>query len=64
MHLLGSISIQDGIFFFLLYAFFQELGGIIPRETLLWKLKLLRSGAAYANSRIHAVQAEVLVLAR
>ncbi|CAL9238755.1 unnamed protein product [Arabidopsis halleri] len=41
----------------------SELGGIIPRETLLWKLKLLRSGSAYANSRIHAVQAEVLVLA-
>ncbi|KAL1225366.1 Phytyl ester synthase 1 [Cardamine amara subsp. amara] len=41
----------------------SDLGEIIPRETLLWKLKLLRSGAAYANSRIHAVQAEVLVLA-
>ncbi|CAH2079612.1 unnamed protein product [Thlaspi arvense] len=41
----------------------SELGDIIPRETLLWKLKLLRSGATYANSRLHAVQAEVLVLA-
>ncbi|KAL5701396.1 hypothetical protein ACHQM5_026739 [Ranunculus cassubicifolius] len=35
---------------------------ILPKETLLWKLKLLKSGAAYANSRLHAVKAEVLVL--
>lgn len=39
------------------------LADIIPKETLLWKLKLLKSGAAYANSRLHAVKAEVLVLA-
>ncbi|KAJ7973428.1 Acyltransferase-like protein chloroplastic-like [Quillaja saponaria] len=36
---------------------------IFPRETLLWKLKLLKSAASYANSRLHAVKAEVLVLA-
>ncbi|KAK7337858.1 hypothetical protein VNO77_18446 [Canavalia gladiata] len=40
-----------------------NLANIIPRETLLWKLKLLKSAAAYANSRLHAVKAEVLVLA-
>ncbi|KOM52922.1 hypothetical protein LR48_Vigan09g158100 [Vigna angularis] len=40
-----------------------ELANIIPRDTLLWKLKLLKSAAAYANSRLHAVKAEVLVLA-
>ncbi|CAD6343771.1 unnamed protein product [Miscanthus lutarioriparius] len=40
-----------------------ELSDIIPRDTLLWKLKLLKAGAAYANSRLHAVQAEVLLLA-
>ncbi|KAL3647195.1 hypothetical protein CASFOL_008163 [Castilleja foliolosa] len=39
------------------------LADIIPREALLWKLKLLKSAAAYANSRLHAVKAEVLVLA-
>jgi pimeloyl-ACP methyl ester carboxylesterase len=42
----------------------SELADIIPRDTLFWKLKLLKSGAAYANSRLHAVQAEVLLLAR
>uniref|UniRef100_A0A7N2L5X6 Uncharacterized protein n=1 Tax=Quercus lobata TaxID=97700 RepID=A0A7N2L5X6_QUELO len=41
----------------------QGFDDIIPRDTLLWKLKLLKSTAAYANSRIHAVKAEVLVLA-
>ncbi|KAG2597578.1 hypothetical protein PVAP13_5KG235900 [Panicum virgatum] len=41
----------------------SELADIIPRDTLLWKLKLLKNGAAYANSRLHAVQAEVLLLA-
>ncbi|XP_027114435.1 acyltransferase-like protein At1g54570, chloroplastic [Coffea eugenioides] len=39
------------------------LADIIPKDTLLWKLKLLRSAASYANSRLHAVTAEVLVLA-
>ncbi|KAH8507452.1 hypothetical protein H0E87_009841 [Populus deltoides] len=38
------------------------LADIIPRDTLLWKLKLLKSAAAYANSRLHSVKAEVLVL--
>ncbi|KAL3728166.1 hypothetical protein ACJRO7_032854 [Eucalyptus globulus] len=36
---------------------------IITKETLLWKLKLLKSAASYANSRLHAVKAEVLLLA-
>ncbi|XP_061348422.1 phytyl ester synthase 1, chloroplastic [Gastrolobium bilobum] len=40
-----------------------ELANVIPRDTLLWKLKLIKSAAAYANSRLHAVKAEVLVLA-
>lgn len=39
------------------------LADIIPKETLLWKLKILRSMAMYTNSRLHAVKAEVLVLA-
>ncbi|KAJ6305753.1 hypothetical protein OIU77_018649 [Salix suchowensis] len=38
------------------------LSDIIPKETLIWRLKLLQSAAAYANSRLHAVKAESLVL--
>ncbi|KAG5048783.1 hypothetical protein JHK85_009886 [Glycine max] len=30
----------------------KELADIIPRDTLLWKLKLLKSAVAYANSHI------------
>ncbi|XP_065853500.1 phytyl ester synthase 1, chloroplastic-like [Euphorbia lathyris] len=33
------------------------------KETLLWKLKLLNSAAASANSHLHDVKAEVLVIA-
>ncbi|GMP40654.1 hypothetical protein CsSME_00011016 [Camellia sinensis var. sinensis] len=39
------------------------LADIIPKDTLLWKLKLLKSAASYANSRLHTITAEVLVLA-
>lgn len=39
------------------------LGDILPKDNLIWKLKLLRTAAAYANSRLHAIKAEVLVLA-
>lgn len=41
----------------------SELGDIIQMGTLVWKLKLLKSGANYANSQLCAVQAEVLLLA-
>ncbi|KAI3690361.1 hypothetical protein L2E82_48375 [Cichorium intybus] len=40
------------------------LSDINLRLTLLWKLKILKFADAYANSRLHAVKAEVLVLAR
>ncbi|KAI3886327.1 hypothetical protein MKW92_016745 [Papaver armeniacum] len=39
------------------------LADIITKETLLWKLKLCKVAAEYANSHLHAVSAEVLVLA-
>ncbi|KAI3690042.1 hypothetical protein L2E82_48017 [Cichorium intybus] len=36
---------------------------IIPRDTLDWRIKLLESAAGYANSRLHTITAEVLILA-
>ncbi|XP_071730601.1 phytyl ester synthase 1, chloroplastic-like [Rutidosis leptorrhynchoides] len=36
---------------------------ILPKDTLTWRLKLLKSAADYANSRLHATVAQVLVLA-
>ncbi|ONK78619.1 uncharacterized protein A4U43_C02F20710 [Asparagus officinalis] len=41
----------------------SDFNDILPKDTLMWKLKLLKSGTAYANSRLHAVEAEVLMLA-
>ncbi|XP_056697982.1 phytyl ester synthase 1, chloroplastic isoform X2 [Spinacia oleracea] len=34
------------------------ISDLIPKDSLIWKLKLLKSAAAYANSRLHAVKAE------
>ncbi|GJZ97825.1 acyltransferase-like protein, chloroplastic, partial [Tanacetum coccineum] len=39
------------------------LGDILPKDTLIWRLKLLKSAAAYANSHLQAITSEVLVLA-
>ncbi|KAG8487066.1 hypothetical protein CXB51_020753 [Gossypium anomalum] len=46
-----------------LLPFYSGLADILPTETLIWKLKLIKSASAYTNSRLHAVKAEVLVLA-
>ncbi|CAN1126697.1 Phytyl ester synthase 1, chloroplastic [Linum perenne] len=40
------------------------LAEILPKETLLWKLRLLESASSYANARLHAVKAQVLILSR
>ncbi|XP_035538942.1 acyltransferase-like protein At1g54570, chloroplastic [Juglans regia] len=45
-----------------LLPYLSGFDDIIPKNTLLWKLKLLKSAAAYTNSRLHAVKAEVLIL--
>ena len=37
---------------------------VLPKDTLTWRLKLVESAAAYANSRLHAITAQVLILAR
>ncbi|MCL7050343.1 hypothetical protein MKW94_020641 [Papaver nudicaule] len=39
------------------------LADVWTRESLLWKLKLLEAASLYANSRIHAVKAQTLILA-
>lgn len=41
----------------------QSLADILPKDTLIWRLKSLKSAAADANSRLHAVKAQVLVIA-
>lgn len=42
---------------------FPTSSEVLSKETLLWKLTMLQKAANYANSRLHAVNAQVLVLA-
>jgi pimeloyl-ACP methyl ester carboxylesterase len=49
---------------FPLFPLLPKLLEILPPEMLGWKLSMLHTAALYTNSRIHAVRAEVLVLAR
>ncbi|XP_052196570.1 phytyl ester synthase 2, chloroplastic-like isoform X2 [Diospyros lotus] len=43
-------------------SYLSVLADILPRETLYWKLQMLRSASAYTNSRLHAVKAQTLIL--
>ncbi|KAK5783221.1 hypothetical protein PVK06_037729 [Gossypium arboreum] len=43
-------------------SYLPVLADIVPRQTLLWKLNLLKSGSACANSCLHAVKAQLLIL--
>ncbi|KAI3828700.1 hypothetical protein L1987_02809 [Smallanthus sonchifolius] len=36
---------------------------ILPKDTLIWRLKLVELAAAYSNSRLHVITAQVLVIA-
>ncbi|ESR60234.1 AB hydrolase-1 domain-containing protein [Citrus sinensis] len=49
-------TIQD------LSTYLSVLADILPNETLLWKLELLKSASAYANARLHSVKAQTLIL--
>ncbi|KAL9691973.1 hypothetical protein QQ045_012401 [Rhodiola kirilowii] len=43
-------------------SFVSFLTDILPAETLSWKLKMLKSASSYANSRLHAVRSQTLIL--
>ncbi|WJX77131.1 hypothetical protein P8452_60466 [Trifolium repens] len=38
------------------------LADILPKQTLLWKLKMLKSASVYAESRLYAIKAQTLIL--
>ncbi|XP_028771380.1 acyltransferase-like protein At3g26840, chloroplastic [Neltuma alba] len=52
--LLGDLSI--------LSSSLPVFAEILPRETLLWKLQMLKSSSTYANSRLHSIKAQILML--
>jgi pimeloyl-ACP methyl ester carboxylesterase/1-acyl-sn-glycerol-3-phosphate acyltransferase len=39
------------------------LADVVPKDALVWKLDLLHEAALFTNSRLHAVRAQVLILA-
>ncbi|KAL2529233.1 Esterase/lipase/thioesterase family protein [Forsythia ovata] len=43
-------------------SYLSVLAEVLTVETLLWKLNILKSAAASANSRLHAVKAQTLIL--
>eukprot|EP00262_Sarcandra_glabra_P020684 TRINITY_DN8379_c0_g1_i1.p1 TRINITY_DN8379_c0_g1~~TRINITY_DN8379_c0_g1_i1.p1 ORF type:complete len:701 (+),score=98.94 TRINITY_DN8379_c0_g1_i1:35-2104(+) len=58
-HTIGELS--ESLAAMLTYL--PVLADIFPKESLLWKLRMLRSASSFANSRLHAVKAQTLVLA-
>jgi hypothetical protein len=41
----------------------MSLLDVLPKESIVWKLKMLRTASSFVNSRLHAVKAQTLVLA-
>ncbi|KAF6161584.1 hypothetical protein GIB67_009463 [Kingdonia uniflora] len=46
-----------------LFPSLSVLSDILPGKSILWKLRMLQSASSFANSRLHAVKSEVLILA-
>lgn len=44
--------------------FLQILVDILTKESIVCKLKMLKKASSFVNSRLHAVKAQTLVLAR
>ncbi|KAJ0053190.1 hypothetical protein Pint_03068 [Pistacia integerrima] len=47
---------------FTVSSYLPVINDMMPKETLRWKLEMLKSASAYANSRLHAVKAQTLIL--
>ncbi|XP_019183791.1 PREDICTED: acyltransferase-like protein At3g26840, chloroplastic isoform X2 [Ipomoea nil] len=45
-----------------LSSYVSVLADVLPVETLIWRLKMLKSAAAFVNSRLHAVKAQTLII--
>ncbi|XP_055803121.1 phytyl ester synthase 2, chloroplastic-like isoform X2 [Solanum dulcamara] len=43
-------------------SYLSVLADVLPVETLIWRLKMLKSAASFVRSRLHAVRAQTLVL--
>ncbi|XP_010315903.1 phytyl ester synthase 2, chloroplastic isoform X2 [Solanum lycopersicum] len=43
-------------------SYLSVLADVLPVETLIWRLKILKSAASFVSSRLHAVRSQTLVL--
>ncbi|XP_020088707.1 acyltransferase-like protein At3g26840, chloroplastic isoform X1 [Ananas comosus] len=64
----GDLSLEEAIRTFSeslndALPFLSFLVEVLPKESLLWKLRMLRLASSFVNSRLHAVKAETLILA-
>jgi hypothetical protein len=48
----------------ILFFSLQILVDILTKESIVCKLKMLKTASSFVNSRLHAVKAQTLVLAR
>ncbi|KAJ6754535.1 TRANSMEMBRANE PROTEIN 68 [Salix purpurea] len=56
--IIGGLS-QDAV---VIPSNLNVLAALLPRETLLWKLNMLKVASKFANPHLHAVKAQTLVL--
>ncbi|KAH9791699.1 AB hydrolase-1 domain-containing protein [Citrus sinensis] len=42
--------------------YLSVLTDILPQETLIWKLQMLKTASTFVNARLHAVEAQTLIL--
>ncbi|XP_074275174.1 phytyl ester synthase 2, chloroplastic-like [Silene latifolia] len=45
-----------------LSSYYSVIASLFPGNTFLWKLEMLQNACAYANSRLHAIRAQTLIL--
>jgi hypothetical protein len=57
------LFLRHNLNFFYIF-FLQFLVDILTKESIIWKLQILKKAASFVNSRLHAVKAQTLVLAR
>ncbi|KAF5735853.1 Esterase/lipase/thioesterase family protein isoform 1 [Tripterygium wilfordii] len=57
--LVGEKLSQD---MFAISSYLSVVADVLPKETLLWKLKMLKSSSAFVTSQLHAVEAQTLIL--
>jgi hypothetical protein len=59
-----SLFFRDDLILLYYVFFLQILVDVLTKESIVCKLKMLKTASSFVNSRLHAVKAQTLVLAR